>query len=413
MKKILTIAKWEFIERVKRKSFIISMLLMPALIIAFTLIPSQLIDNRNDIPLPIAVVDLTGKYQAEFSNELVQFFLPDGQPTFLVLNFNSNYSKFSKEQSVKWYADKQVLSNGIAGYVLVEENPKLKLTFRTNEILDLDKLSLIEKAFNKVSVRVNAQKLGIDPNTTKLLTDKITRMKRSFIEANSEEDIFKTIINSYIFIILLITMVLFSGGMFVRGLVLEKSNRIIELILSSCTSKELLFGKVLGLSFFGLFQFLIWILIGIFLHRTNTIDLSTIHNIQYQLLFFILGYIFYSAIFIGLGAIVNFDHEAQQLTGYLSIILIFPIVIAVEIIRAPNSILSLFLSYFPFTSAQVMLLRLNSTKPGIIEVGSVILVMVFSIYLIILASAKLFKVGILNSGTKLTIRQIINWLKLK
>lgn len=410
MKKILTIAKWEFIERIKRKSFIISMLLMPALIIAFTLIPSQLIDYKNEMPMPIGIVDLTGKYKTELSNELVQLFYPSGQPLFLVLNYKSNYNK---DQSVKWYADKQVLKNAIDGYILIEEKPTLKLTFRTNEIIDLDKLSLIEKAFNKVSVKVNARQLGVDKNTVDILTKKITKLERSFIEGNSEEDIFKTIINSYIFIILFITMVLFSGGLFIRGLVLEKSNRIIELILSSCTPKELLFGKVIGLSLFGLFQFVIWILIGTVLHSTNTIDLSTIQNIQYQLLFFILGYIFYSAIFIGLGAIVNFDHEAQQIIGYLSIILIFPIIIAIEIIRAPNSILSLFLSYFPFTSSQVMLLRLNSTKPGIIEVGSVFLVMVFSIYLVILASSKIFKGGIINTGKRPRIKQIINWLKLK
>jgi len=410
MNKIYTIAKWEFIERIKRKSFIFSMLLMPLVIIGFTLLPSLLVDKANDYPLPIGVVDLTKIYQNEFSSQLVQNYLPDGQPAFLAFNLSFN---FSDKTAIMKHVDSRVLRKEIVGYVLIEENDKLNLTFRTNDILNQDKLNLIETTFHKVALKINATKAGINPRTSGLLMDNLSTMKRSFIEANSEEDILKSFINSYILIILLITMVLFSGGMFVRGLVLEKSNRIIELILSSCTTKELLFGKVLGLSFFGLFQFIVWIVIGVVLHRTSTLDFSTISNIQYQLLFFTLGYIFYSAIFIGLGSIVNLDHEAQQLTGFLSIFLIFPIVLAVEIIRAPNSILSLFFSFFPLTSAPVMLLRLNSTNPGIPEIISIALVLLFSLYLVVLVSSKLFRVGILNSGKRPTLREIISWLKIK
>ncbi|MCB0753596.1 MAG: ABC transporter permease, partial [Ignavibacteriae bacterium] len=253
----------------------------------------------------------------------------------------------------------------------------------------------------------------INDKNIELLTSRIVSLNKSFIEADSEEEILKSFLNSYLFIILLITMILFSGGMFVRSLVLEKSNRIIELILSSCTSRELLFGKVLGLSLFGIFQFLIWIAIGIFLHQTNTLNFSTINNLGYQFLFFVLGYVFYSSIFIGLGSIVSMDHEAQQLTGYLSIFLISPIILAVEIIRAPNSVLSLLLSYFPLTSAPVMLLRLNTTKSSLTEIFSIVLVLLFSLYVVVYLSSKLFRIGILNTGKKPSLKEILNWLRTK
>ncbi|MCB9219325.1 MAG: ABC transporter permease [Ignavibacteriales bacterium] len=410
MSKSLIIARWEFIERIKNKSFIISMILLPLLLIGFSLLPTFLLNKGNDFPLPLGIIDLTKKYHKEFSNQVVQNYLPDGQPAFFTFNLAT---KTMEKSALMKFADKQVLSDGIVGYVIIEENPDLKISFRTKEIFNPDKLNIIENSFNKASIIVNGIEGNISPDKIQLIKSKIAKIEKSYIDAKDETDIIKSFINSYLFIILLITMILFSGGMFVRSLVQEKSNRIIELILSSCTSKELLLGKVLGLSFFGLFQLIIWMIIGIVLHKTNSLDFELIKNLHYQILFFIIGYVFYSSIFIGLGSIVNTDHEAQQLTGFISIFLIFPIILAVEIIRAPNSILSLFLSYFPLTSVPVMLLRLNSTDPTLLEVVSIILVLLFSLYIIIFISSKLFRIGILRSGKKPSVKEIISWIKLK
>lgn len=410
MTKSIIIARWEFFERVKRKSFIISMILIPLLIIGISLLPSLLFNKGNDYPLPLGIIDFTKKYSNEFSNELVSSLLDNGQPVFFTFNLSG---RINDDNSLLEYADKQVLSDVIIGYVIITNKPELKLTFRSKDIFNPEKLSIIEQSFNKAAIKIHSKEQNIDLTKSQILSSKISRLNKSYIDAKSEEDILRSFLNSYLFIILLITLILFSGGMFVRSLILEKSNRIIELILSSCTSKELLFGKVLGLSFFGLFQLTVWMVIGIILHKTNTLDFNNIKNLEYQLLFFVLGYIFYSSIFIGLGSIVNVDQEAQQLTGLISIFLIFPIILAVEILRSPNSILSLVLSYFPLTSVPVMLLRLNSTRPGIIEILMVIMILSFSTYLVIFVSSKLFRFGILKTGKRADFKEIISWIKFK
>ncbi len=410
MFKSLTIAKWEFIERVKRKSFILSMIVMPILIIGFSFIPSLLISDIKDSPLPIGLVDFTNDYKKDFTEELSKYVLPDGQPTFLVLNFGNNGED---KKSILNFSDKQVLNNSVVGYIVIENNKAPVLTYHTNGLYGLEKISLIEKAFNKVIAVKALAKNGLHNSDIDKIFSKFISIKKIFIESKDENDILKTFITSYLFIILLISMVLFSGGMFVRSLVLEKSNRIMEIILSSCTSKELLLGKVLGLSLFGLFQFFIWFLLGVFLYKTNSFDFSLIKNIEYQVLFFIIGYIFYSAIFIGFGSVVTADHEAQQLTGLLSIFLILPILFAYQLISSPNSIPALFLSYFPLTSAPTMLLRLNSTTPSFMEIISVVMILIFSLYIVVYASSKLFRIGILNTGKKPTLKEIITWLKMK
>ena len=410
MIKSFTIAKWEFIERIKRKSFIFSMIVMPLIIIGFSLLPSMFISDYKDSPLPVGLVDFTQDYKKDFTEELSKYVLPDGQPTFLVLNFGNNGND---KKSILHFADEQVLKNGVNGYIIIEKNKNVHLTFRTNNFFSLEKMGLIEKAFNKVLAGKELRKFGLQSSKIDTILESFISLNQDFIENKSEQDILKSFITSYLFIILLITMVLFSGGMFVRSLVLEKSNRIMEIILSSCTSKELLLGKVLGLSLFGLFQFLIWFLLGVFLYKTNTFDFSLIKNIEYQILFFIIGYVFYSSIFIGLGSIVTADHEAQQLTGFLSIFLISPIVFAFQIISSPNSLVALVLSYFPLTSAPTMLLRLNTTNPSFMEIISVVLILLFSLYLVVLVSSKLFRIGILNTGKKPTLKEIYAWLKLK
>lgn len=410
MTKFITIAKWEFFEKIKRKSFFLSLFIMPVIIIIFSLLPSLLVSKGNDFPLPIGILDFTNNYEKVFSDELMKNDLSNYQPAFFA--FELNKASNNKSEILK-NADEKVLSNFIIGYVIIEKNDELKLTFRTNDLFNQEKINLIENSFIKTLLKVDGSNLNLEEGKINLIISQIPTIQKSYINANSEEEIFRKFINSYLFIILLVTMILFSGGMFVRSLVLEKSNRIIELILSSCKTKDLLFGKVLGLSFFGFFQFAVWMLIGIILHSSNVLNFNSINNLGYQFLFFVLGYILYSAIFIGIGSIVSLDHEAQQLTGYLSIFLVFPILLAVEIIRAPNSILSLILSYFPLTSSPVMLLRLNTANPKIEEIVSVVLVLIFSIYLVIVFSSKLFRVGVLNFSKKPNLKEIITWMKLK
>lgn len=407
-RKISIIAKWEFLERIKRRTFILSMIVMPIILIAISLLPSMLLNKTKDIPQPLGVVDFTGKYHLQFSNEIAKHKLEDGQPVLFCLNL---FSGTGPKYSIMDFADSQILNNSILGYVIIKNSESPTITLRTNHFFDKNKLNIIEQAFNKVLIKSKAIENGLSEELSDKLLSNFTGINVSYINADTEEELFLSFINSYLFIFLLITMILFSGGMFVRSLVVEKSNRIIEIILSSCNANELLFGKVLGLSLLGLFQFFVWIIIGIVLYNTNTLDLTTINNLGYQIYFFTLGYIFYSAIFIGFGSVVSADYEAQQLTVILSIFLIIPILLAVEILNAPNSITALALSYFPLTSIPAMLLRLNITTPNFLEVISVSMILIFNLYLTIYISSKIFRFGLLKISKRPTLQEIINWIK--
>ncbi len=208
-------------------------------------------------------------------------------------------------------------------------------------------------------------------------------------------------------------MTIYSGQMLVRSLIEEKSNRLIEILISSCSAEELLTGKILGLSLLGFFQIFIWGVIGFSLAGSAVIPYSAFDHAFILLLYFVMGFIFYSAIFVGVGSIVSTEQEAQQITSYLNLFIILPVVLAVPAIQNPNSLLVKILSYIPFTLPSIMLLRVNTISIPLWEIMFTVTIMLGSIYFVILFSSKVFKIGILSYGKRPSFKEVIEWLKAK
>jgi len=212
---------------------------------------------------------------------------------------------------------------------------------------------------------------------------------------------------------LLLMMIIYSGQMLVRSLVEEKSNKLIEILISSCTPEQLLAGKILGLSALGLFQMFIWACIGIGLAGSSMIPASAFNNIFIMLVYFILGFLFYTALFVGIGSIVTTEQEAQQITSYLSLVLVLPIAISASAIFNPDSLLVEILSFIPLTIPAIMLLKINVVNVPTAEILSTIIIMVASIYITIFAASKIFRIGILSYGKRPGIKELISWIKEK
>lgn len=206
-------------------------------------------------------------------------------------------------------------------------------------------------------------------------------------------------------------MVIYSGQLLVRSMIEEKSSRLIEMLVSSSTPDELLAGKVLGLSLLGLTQMVIWALIGLGLVGSALVPQTAFHNVLPMLIYFILGFLFYTTLFVGIGSTVNTEQQAQQITTYLSLILMLPVVIAMPVIQNPDFIVTKIFSYIPLTIPTVMVLRLNVQNVSTLEILLTMSILVLSILIVTKISAKVFRIGILSYGNKLSIKEIINWLK--
>jgi ABC-2 type transport system permease protein len=414
MKKIFEVARWEFMEKVKTKTFIISLILTPAILILFSIAPTLLTEQEVSYTKTIGIVDTSGLYINGIKSELSKFTIDRNQPNYLLINLTS---KDISLEELKKSADQDVIDEKIEGYLLITRagTDSVLVNYRSKSLSNLKDIKRFETAFNDTRVKLRLDKENVNPDLLDFISNsvEINQIKIAAGGKETANDFLITFFSSFVFIMLLMMMILYSGGMLIRSLVEEKSNRLIEIIISSCTSNELLTGKILGLSTLGLTQILIWFIIGISLAGTAIVPMSAFSNVFPILIYFILGFVFYTSLFVGIGSIVTSEQEAQQITTYLSFLLVLPIIFVLPALENPDIFYIKILSYIPLTLPSFMMLRLNISPVPIWEILSTILIMLISIYLMIGISSKIFRVGILSYGKRPTLKELMLWLKEK
>ncbi len=414
MNKIFSVAKWEFIEKVKTRAFLISMIVTPVIIIAFAVLPTLLGNQEGEATKVIGVVDKSGLYFDGLKEKISGDKLSDNLPKYVLVNLSTEKND---ADSLQKSADKEVFDQKISAYLMIKYGgtDSVNVQWRSRSAANFNDVRTFERAFNDTRIDLKFKQEGIDPSLKKFISKEvdIKPIKISKEGRDTESDFLNIFFSSFIFIILLMVMIISSGGMLVRSLLEEKSNRLIEILVSSCTPAQLLTGKIFGLSLLGLFQIVIWGLIGISLTGAGTVHPDAFQNIPLTLVYFILGFIFYTGIFVGLGSVVTTEQEAQQFTSYLSMILVLPIVFAITAIQNPNSEFVRILSYIPLTTPSIMLLRLNIAPLPTWEILLTIFILLISIFISIRLSSKIFKIGILSYGKRPSLRELINWIKEK
>ncbi len=412
MNKTLLVAKWEFLEKVKSKAFVISLFLTPLLLILFSIAPTLLMQSEESETTVIGILDFTNEYFEQLSSELESQKLNNNNPAYIVRNlFSSNLPK----DSVIIKSDLLVLNKKIDGYLIIDksEADSLILNYRSKSVGNFKLISVIEKSVNNIYMRETLTSRNIEESVIKLLEYKINVNPVKIRQAGEEgeSEFLSTFFSSMIFILLLMMMIIYSGQMLVRSLLEEKSNRLIEILVSSCTPNELLFGKILGLSFLGIAQIFVWLLFGIAVVGSALVSYSSFENIPIILLYFLVGYIFYTSLFVGIGSIVSTEQEAQQITSYLSIIMVLPIIFLLSAMQNPDSTLVNVFTYIPFTLPSIMIMKANLLEISLSDHLIAILIMFISTTIVVFLSGKIFRIGILSYGKMPTLKELKSWLK--
>lgn len=412
MKKILTVALWEYLEKIKTRTFIISLIITPAIIILFSILPTILSEQEENKTRVFGIIDTSDIYYTGMAEKIESYSLPNGQPNYLFINLTTKNNTLGNQILS---ADERVFTDYLEGYLLVKNGgtDSAKVEFRSSITLNPRDVKRFESTFNEVRIIHELDSYNV-PEETKFNISRqleLTQIKISSDGKETKPDFLIIFFSSFIFIMLLMMMILYSGGMLIRSLVEEKSNRLIEILISSTTADELLAGKILGLSMLGLTQLFLWALIGITLAGSAVIPIEAFTHILPMLYYFLLGFVFYTAIFVGIGSVVSTEQEAQQITSYISLILILPIVFSITAIQNPDTLMIKILSYFPLTTPSIMMLRLNISEISYVEFIVTSFILFVSIYITIAVSAKIFRIGILSYGQRPKLRELLSWLK--
>jgi ABC-2 type transport system permease protein len=411
MKKFLVIAKWEYLEKIKNKTYIFMTFFFPLIIFGIALAPALLTSEEDKETKVIGLIEKNISIQKELEISLSEYKTVDGQPTFLIQRID--FPQLNTKEVID-SASKLILSKIIEGLIYVEKvnSDSFIVEYHSEKMSGIKDLTRIDKAINQSIIKVKFNDYNLDSKLAEKLTQPVG-IKRVKVSPEGREnlDLEKVYIGTFAFVWLLIMSLLMVGSSLVRSVVEEKSNRIIEILLSSCSAKDLMAGKIIGLSALGLTQIFIWILIAVSSLGPMVLQYIQLQNAGFVFLYFILGYILYSALFIGVGSIGSTEQDLQSIMSILSILIVFPIIISSIIIENPSSNLAVYFSYFPLTTAPMMIMRVSLFEISLIEKIASLIILLLSIYFVIWFSGKIFRVAILSYGKIPNLQEIIKWLK--
>lgn len=441
MNKISLIIKREYLTRVKKKSFIIMTILGPVLMAGLMIVPIWITMQKSE-KQEIQVIDESYLFKDLIpQKEFIDFDYPDISLTKAQENFyDSGYD-----------AILFIPANILAGGKSIKLFYKKQIGIATEEY--------IASTISKMMYNVILAKNKVDLNTIKaaelnskfhVITEKLEATGKS---KKTNTGLFMAIgigggVLIYVFIFL-------YGVQVMRGVMEEKTSRIVEIILSSVKPFQLMMGKIVGVALVGLTQFLLWVILTLTLYSIasvtilKNIDVEQVQqkeqilkvgaDLRYSdmqkmekpnvvtevwndfksidmvtiflsfLFYFLAGYLLYSALFAAVGSAVDNEADTQQFMLPITIPLIFSFVIAQNVIQDPESPMAFWFSIIPLTSPVIMMVRMPFGVPAwelALSMGLLILGFIFTTWL----AARIYRTGILMYGKKITWKELGKWL---
>ncbi len=419
MKNIILIAKREFFTQVKRKSFIILTLLTPLLIIVFGGVVS-LMFQANETQMQISVIDKSGLFKDRLKSDQ-----------------NIRYV-FSSEETEKSLIKALETTEEMNGVMII---PKKEIHELENSIEILTNKNLSNEArkniAGNISEIIKAEKinaLGISTVQIEDLNKGVNLHVVNVLEKEKKQDSFLVGVKSGLSMFLMycvFTFIMMYGIRVMRSVLEEKNNRVVEILISSVKPFELMMGKILGVTGVALVQFGVWVVmifasamtlgssnVGMLGGASNVVQmvLSALSQINYGLIlfvfviYFLLGYLFYSAMYAAIGSAVDNETETQQFTLFAILPMMLGFYGSITIMNNPDGPMSFWLSMIPFTSPIAMLARIPFDVPVWELVLSIVILLVSTLGMVFIAS-KIYRVGILMYGNKVTLKELWKWMK--
>ncbi|WP_289858849.1 ABC transporter permease [uncultured Muribaculum sp.] len=434
--RFLLIMQREYYSIVAKKSFIVSTLLVPLLVLCIGVVPVVLSELSSADVRQVAVVDETGRYGKELKgNDEFQFSIAGHQESD------------SRNLRQKFNSD----STGLYAIVVIPANVETtnQVSVYSEKTIQPSLTRLLEEDLDRALSEAKIASYNI-PELDKIVKESQVEVtvKGYTWSDDDEEQTSSTEIAMVVGIalsFLTYMFVLMYGAMIMSSVVEDKTNRIVEVIVSSCRPMELMLGKVVGVALVGLTQILIWaVLLGAGLVVISLSGLAAapapaelvapgmpgqampsgefaeimqgllavnwFQILGVFVLYFIGGYLLYSALFAGFGSAVDQQSDASQFMTPVMLIIVFALMIGQACMESPDSTLGVVCSYVPFTSPIVMMVRLPYDVP-FWEVALSILLLYATAGVCIWLAARIYRRGILMYGHKASYKDLLRWLR--
>lgn len=283
---------------------------------------------------------------------------------------------------------------------------------------DMHIAGLLEGVIGQAVFEERVANAGFDPGEIQRLTARPEVILQRVADSGDADgsDFMGIILTVITFVMMIYMTVLLYGQMIGRSVLMEKTAKTVEIMLSSVRPSELLFGKILGKGLAAMLQYAIWIGMALLLLKAigPRFDIQpppalTAGNLGFLLMFFLLAFFLYSAAYAAIGAGAEDEQHLGQLSMPLVLFLIVPLVLVSPMVMNPSGVLVVALSYFPFTSPIVMLIRVLVDMPAAWELLLCAAILVGSILLTGFGAARVFRIGILMSGARKSWKDLFRW----
>jgi ABC-2 type transport system permease protein len=423
------IIKREYLERVRQRSFLVLTLLLPAIMGGAILIPAKFSSMKSDKTQRVVVVTSTTQFGEIVRRQLVASVKTDNETASTANNSANNNDREkdtdSGDKSSRNYAIEvdsntseaerstlrtRVNAGDIDGFLWLSDDAIAgrKVTYYGRESTGFMEKSWLSDRLDRAILLQELSQRGVTaPQADALL--KPIKLETIHLEAGRET---KADDKGMFYAIFAMVMLLYTA------VLEEKNSRVMEVLLSSATSTELMAGKLIGVGAVGLTQIGIWIVMAAVYAFPALAASASVGEIRIPpltlaafALFFVLGYLLFSTVYAAIGAVITSEQEGQQ----LQFVIILPLLISVfmmgPVMRAPDSPVAVWASMVPFFSPVLMYLRVAVRPPPVWQIALSLFLLVATIAGILILCARIYRIGILMYGKRPTLPEIIKWLK--
>ena len=420
MNKLLLIIQREYTTLVARKSFIVITLLIPFLFVAIGAVPVLISEwNNSGSVEAVTVIDETGRLAGV---------IPDTESfRFIPLKGEAGST------DVKSFFDQA--GNSMSALVVIPANvlDSAKVNIYSKSTVNMALVSHVTESLNDTLTAVKIASMGV-PNLDKMVKEAqvdidVNSVKLSDDGTESEASTTAAMVLGMVLAFITYMFVLTYGAMIMNSVIEEKTNRIVEVIVSSCKPFQLMMGKIIGVALVGLTQFLIWAILisvavgglGISLANDPMSDLAVVFNAIQSVnlvsiftcfvVYFLGGYLLYASLFAGFGSAVDQASDASQFTSPIIIVMVVALYAGIGCMENPNGSMAMWCSMIPFTSPIVMMVRLPYDVP-FWQIAVSVALLYGTAFGLVWVSSRIYRIGILRYGKKFTFKEIMGWVKM-
>ena len=408
MHKVFLIARREYLERVRARSFMIMTILIP-LFMGGAFYSRMIVTRGNGSePSHVSVVTQDTQFGMDLQSELES----SRRGTPMKVDVISPPAPDTREVLNQELKDKD-----LDGYLWVTPastpNSRPQFDWVPKSKTDFVTRNSLASSIRTVLTREQLTHSGMGATEVNSL---LAPVNLDSSQAGKNDSTTAAYFSAVALFMLMYFVILFYGMNVARSIIEEKTSRVFEVLLATIRPEEMMAGKILGVGAVGLTQVGIWIVAGVLLFVSGVIasGVSVAVNplqLVFFVVFFLLGYLLYSAIAAALGAMTSSEQELQQMNIFMMLPLIACTVILVPVLGNPDGLIARVFSFIPFCTPLIMYVRIAVHQPPLWQIGVSILEMVVTIYAIIWVTSRIYRVGVLMYGKRPNLPEIVRWLK--